>query len=576
MSQSSQGFNGQVVPFKRSSGYVHKKAMENRRGLHYLEAVELYRRALEQAPENEEIQLDLAETLSEMECFEESNRLLLRILSANMWAGEAYYGLAVNYYALQQREEAADALANYLHLCPDGPYWEDAQDMLDTLSFMEDEPEPYRQELMFRRGVAALARDQGDKALRLLKRALKIARNKARAHSVLSMAYLTRGDMDKAFYHAKMALAGDQGNVQARCALCLILQKMGKNRAAMGFLRKTEALCQSPADERMFLRAAQELGGKDLARHFLSMQAKVSPYRIATLHQLAAAYYAMNETGKAENLWVRILRIDAENVQAAAYLKILRGGGSLDPEVVQAGALPKEEAVSRLTAIAAALAGGPESWREAWNQSDSLYQMVRWGFTLPDEKLHGALLNGVYQAARAGGDQGRAAGLIRELLTAPEVPEETRRRAVLLLCDLNYPTPYLMVYQKKLTQVTCAPEQSGDPAAWRVFLKMFLIETRSLGKSREAAFFAAQRWKRLDRAHRARAAGEEAYAWVLAMEALFLRSISREDLVMKLVNRMPISLRRVQRAMNVLYDCLPPAQDDEPNACKGEKPHEAD
>lgn len=557
MSQTSQGVKGQVVAFKRSSGYVHKKAMENRRGRHYLEAVELLRRALEQAPEDEDIQLDLAETLSEMECFEESNRLLLRILTKDMSMGEAYYGLAVNYCALQKREEALDALANYLHLCPDGPYWEDAQDLMENLSVSHEGIEPFRQELLLKRGIAAMGRDQGDKAIRLLKRGLKIARDKSRSHSILSIAYLTQGTPDKALYHAKMALAGDPDSVQARCTLCLILQKMGKTRAAMGFLKQTENFCQTPNDELLFCRAAQELGGQELTYHFLTMQTKVSPYRITTLHQLAAAYYAMGENAKAENLWVRIARIDPENAEAQVYLKMLRKGEALDFDILQRENLPREEVVSRLTEVASALAGGTESWQGAWNGSDDLKAKVRWAFSLPDEKLHGALLNGVYQAAKGENDGGQAVDLLKELLVIPDIPDGTRRKAVYILAQLEIPTPYLMLHQKRLTQVTCAPQQAGDPVAWKEFLRMLLIETRELKSGREVAFFAAACWKRLDESQRTQAAGQGACAWVMAMKALYLRSIDREDLVVKLVVDLPISQRRVQRAMNILYECLP-------------------
>ena len=88
--------NLKVVAFKRSSAYVHHRAMMNRRENNIVDALELMRRAVEAAPENREYRLDLAELYCEMGCHEQSTQLLLDMLAEDDGPSECYYGLALN------------------------------------------------------------------------------------------------------------------------------------------------------------------------------------------------------------------------------------------------------------------------------------------------------------------------------------------------------------------------------------------------------------------------------------------------------------------------------------------------
>ncbi len=547
--------HGDVVPFARSTDYWHRRAMDNRRSLRFPEAVELLRSAARQEPDNVEIQMDLAETLSEMECFEQSSRLLYRLLSRDPNLAECYYGLACNDYGLQKNEEALDALIHYLRLAPEGPYADEARDMLEMLSGVDVGQGNSRGELLIRRGMKAFAEDRPHKATEHLKRALRISREETRVRTMLSLSLLSEGKLKEALRHAIAACARDKQSVQARCSLCCALWMLKKPRAAAGLLQEAAKWCDSPYEELLFCHTASQLDQRELLLKFLQARSHWTPFRIGTLHSLAVAYFNLGHYHKAKALWLRILQIDPDNLLAeyghSLCEKVHSGEDDGKQTLGYHPILPREENQRRLQLIAAALSGGEESLRDRWRRDDTLKKMVRWAFTLPDERLLGALL-GVLAAVGP-----ESAGLVKELLTDDTLPEEIKRRAVLLLNRMGEPMPYVLTYRRRITQVQCVPKELRGVPQWRSFLKLFLKETARWGSSRDAAFFAAKLYRALPRMMREEASGESGLQWVKAFEVLYLHREGREREIEAVVRDLPISIRRIQRVIRLIQRAQP-------------------
>ncbi len=542
---------GDIVPFNRPTAYWHRRAMDNRRSKRFAEAVELLRRAAGQEPDNIEIKMDLAETLSEMECFEQSSRLLYQLLSRDPNLAECYYGLACNDYGLQKNEEALDALFHYLRLAPEGPYADDARDMLEALSVDDYPSGSSRGELLIRRGLKAFQEDRPHKATEHLKRALRISRDLTRVRTMLSLSLLSEGKPKEAFRHAMVACAKDPQSVQARCSLCCALWMMGKPRAAAGLLQEAARWCDSPYEELLFCHTASQLDQRELLLKFLRERSQWTPFRVGTLHSLAVAYFNLGHLKKAKGLWARILQIDPDDMLADychdLCQRMLNGetdniGQTLSYHPI----LPREENQRRLQLIAAALAGGEEKLRERWRSDVTIKKMVRWAFTLPDERLQGALL-GVLSAV---GPEG--ADVARELLTDDTLSEEVKRRAVLLLNRMGEPMPYVLTYRRRITQVQCAPRDEGGVPQWRAFMKTFIRELRNVKDIQAAMRFAARLFAALPRAMREEAAGERALQWAKAFEVLFLRREGREEDAQRVLHELPISARRIERVIRRL------------------------
>ena len=119
--------NLKVVAFKRSSAYVHHRAMMNRRENNIVDALELMRRAVESAPDNREYRLDLAELYCEMGCHEQSTRLLLDMLAEGDGPSECYYGLALNQLGMNDLAGARRSLSLYRRKEPEGAHLEEVE-----------------------------------------------------------------------------------------------------------------------------------------------------------------------------------------------------------------------------------------------------------------------------------------------------------------------------------------------------------------------------------------------------------------------------------------------------------------
>ena len=143
--------NPKVVSIDRSAAYVHHRAMKNRRDNNPVDALELLRNAVEHSPENREYRLDLAEMYCEMGCHEQSNRILLDLLTEQDAPAECYYGLALNQLGRNEMDSARRALSLYRSHARGGEYVEDAIDLSEEISLYD----ALRRPLDRRRGRAA-------------------------------------------------------------------------------------------------------------------------------------------------------------------------------------------------------------------------------------------------------------------------------------------------------------------------------------------------------------------------------------------------------------------------------------
>jgi tetratricopeptide (TPR) repeat protein len=224
---------------------------------------------------------------------------------------------------------------------------------------------------------------------------------------MLSLSLLSEGKPKEALRHAMAACARDKQSVQARCSLCCALWMLKKPRAAAGLLQEAAKWCESPYEELLFCHTASQLDQRELLLKFLQARSQWTPFRTGTLHSLAVAYFNLGHYQKAKALWLRVMQIDPDNLLAeyghSICKKALSGEDTGLTTLGYHPILPREENQRRLQLIAAALSGGEDVLKERWRKDENLKKMVRWAFTLPDERLQGALLGGFGRRGRRRG-----------------------------------------------------------------------------------------------------------------------------------------------------------------------------
>lgn len=88
---------GRVLSFEQKGDFFYKRGNDKLDKNDLIEALCSYRRAMEQEPEDQYSRIAVAEVLSEMERYDDSNRVLLPLLSREDVEPEAIFGLGVQF-----------------------------------------------------------------------------------------------------------------------------------------------------------------------------------------------------------------------------------------------------------------------------------------------------------------------------------------------------------------------------------------------------------------------------------------------------------------------------------------------
>ena len=130
--------HGKVLPFQQKGEFFLRRGMTKLDRNNLLDAIVNYRQALALEPENAEYKLALAEVLTEMNRFEESNRILLTLFEGGTSTiSECYFGMGCNFIGMQDYDHARDSFEHYATIDPDGEFADEAYDMLDVLEDVE-------------------------------------------------------------------------------------------------------------------------------------------------------------------------------------------------------------------------------------------------------------------------------------------------------------------------------------------------------------------------------------------------------------------------------------------------------
>src|SRR5690554_1773027 len=107
-----------VIPFDQNGQFYHRKAKKHMDNNNYLNALSLYRKAVEKEPQNVEYLLDLAEVFTEMGCFDQSSKVLFSILQRENARVDCYFGLGCNFLGMQDYARAMECFEKYLDIDP--------------------------------------------------------------------------------------------------------------------------------------------------------------------------------------------------------------------------------------------------------------------------------------------------------------------------------------------------------------------------------------------------------------------------------------------------------------------------
>ncbi|GBF72336.1 hypothetical protein PA598K_00577 [Paenibacillus sp. 598K] len=314
------GGRAKVIAIQLDATFFFERAVRSLDRYHYDKALKYFRRAVEYEPDNPVNHCNMAGILSEMGQYEESNRILGRILEElEPTMTECHFYMANNYANLERYESAEDALVKYLEEDEEGQFLEEAEEMMELLHYELERP-PRQATIKSRESLQE--HDQARKlleegkfveAVRMLEQMVKKRPDFLAARNNLALAYYYMGLFDKGMTATQEVLQAEPGNLHALCNLAIFRQHAGDEEALDALveqLRKTYPFHQ----EHVFKLATTMgiLGEHESAyRHFRRLLKDVELQQDPCLyHYNAVAAVSLTRYDEAERLWRQAAKLD--------------------------------------------------------------------------------------------------------------------------------------------------------------------------------------------------------------------------------------------------------------------------
>ncbi|SFC26198.1 Tetratricopeptide repeat-containing protein [Bacillus sp. OV322] len=309
-----------IFSFHPTGEYYFTKGLKayHRRDLY--NAKKYLERAMELEPSEPMIACQLAITCTEIGEYAYSNNLLENILDVlDPFMTECHYFLANNYAHLGMFKEAYRHASSYLNKEEDGEFSEDAEDLLDLITFESDETEEslnLQDGLIFKQEQAKEYLEAGNfpKAIDVLKETIEEYQDYWSAYNNLALAYFYLGKIDEAFETLEDVLEKSPGNLHALCNLVVFNHYQHNEEKVEELVEALDKIRPMLFEQRFKLGATFALIGKySLAFKWLRQLQKQGFEGDGTFYYwLAASAFHLGHENTAHQAWKRVVEINPE------------------------------------------------------------------------------------------------------------------------------------------------------------------------------------------------------------------------------------------------------------------------
>lgn len=440
-----------IIPFRQGASFYMKRGAKRAERNDLIAALARYRRAAASAPDDPEPRMAMAEILSQMLRFEESNLMLMLLMSDGMGTPECRFGLACNFFGMREYDTAADNLETYLDEEPDGPFAYDAEDFLDLIdddrAMYEmtglDTDQDYDDEacVLFVRRLLE-GGEYGD-AVAELKRQIAVSPESEPVKNQLALATLLDGDHARAKALSEELIAANPSNVSARCTLALLLHADGD---AAGAAAQLDALAnvQTDTPEGLHSIAALQLEMMRYAEaeETIRRLRQLLPYDSTVLHNAGYCRYMQGDAEGARACYQRIMQIDPSDTVARYYLAQCGVKSASEKAARARWMIPYQvsmaETFRRIRSISDLFARPEKELERLWNEDAPTQELFDWALRLPERRLKQTILTYAYSV-----EGKRTEHVLREFLLRTDQPDDLKRGVMGMLKKLGAAEPYM-------------------------------------------------------------------------------------------------------------------------------------
>lgn len=234
MNSEGTSKKARVISFLPNGAYYFEKGIAAYQRGDLQRAKKFVERAMVFSPNNPDYLCQLAAILAELEQFDQSNRLLKKVVfELDPAVVECFFFMANNYAYLGRYEEAFREVKRYLSLEPNGPFSDEARDLHRLLVFETGteliEEETYLSD--HENGRRALEQGEYKKAIYYFQKVIKERPNFWAAQNNLAIAYYSIGREEEGLKQLEQILENDPGNIHALCNKATFYFQTGNQEA---------------------------------------------------------------------------------------------------------------------------------------------------------------------------------------------------------------------------------------------------------------------------------------------------------------------------------------------------------
>lgn len=298
-----------VVPFERPAAYWAGKARRHYTPAQLPDAARMMRKALEKSGDSS-LALELSEIYAGMGCFTAAERCLIRVSARQGLTGSLCYAIACCALNRGQEDLADEALDQCLRLEPEGPYSEQAQDLLEMYPWKQSWPPPHcaRSDALRRRSIRLLGQGRLEEATETAKRAWAKGAS-PQAGLWLGMLLPPR----EALPYLKKAAEGLPKEFRAQLEYARACHAARRYPQARRQLQKARALCRTISDAEICCAAAWDMNRPREALRLAEDHLREMPASVDYLRLKYLSLRRMGDQEQARRALEALLEIDPDD-----------------------------------------------------------------------------------------------------------------------------------------------------------------------------------------------------------------------------------------------------------------------
>lgn len=450
-----------VLAFEQPANFYYRTAQKMIDQGNYIQAVNLFRKAINKEPDNAEFMIGYAELLTDMYKFEESNSILFELIrQKKQITPECFFNLGRNFLGLNDFAKAKDSFERYMEDEPDGEY---AEDMDDLLFLMEDqfdletdllsdaeEKEAFKQAFL---GKKALDMGEYNKAIEILESIRYESNNFLFVKNNLSLAYFCINKKEKALQIAQQVLKKDAKNIHANCNMALFIKDdpLTAHQAKDFLERAISAISDLPDDVYKLAITLCEMQEYERALPFLKQMTEYNPYDEKVLFYLAITLYNQKRFHEAICYLTDIITLDAPGLVASYYIGFIKDVINEQAEFKLLGytyQVPPDEVKRRIKYLNDCLHLDEESFQSKWKHDPVLKDTLIWGLESGDTYIKKAMVE-----ILSGQNDRESEQILRRYLLRQNQTDDIKNNVFIALKKMGAKEPYIAYMDFHIVEV---------------------------------------------------------------------------------------------------------------------------